>query len=176
VLHSQLLHLNPEIPARRTARFAEHLLFEQCNKEGAEECQKKWAEIAPLLQCKLCDATVKNPRVSSDNNRRKQNKNKWYTKEHHENLDPGTERKEHKKAIYICAMCMSDNWEMIEPTKWSRSAIKTVTLSTQTGRVWRRLIDSDIKAYHKTSISISRHRKTTSKPSEALRSATGNDP
>jgi hypothetical protein len=77
---------DPEIPARRTARFVEHLLFEQCNKEGAEECQKKWAEIAPLLQCKLCDATVENPRVSFDNNRRKQNKNKWYTKEHHKNL------------------------------------------------------------------------------------------
>jgi hypothetical protein len=163
---------DPEIPARRTARFAEHLLFEQCNKEGAEECQKKWAEIAPLLQCKLCDATVRNPRVCSDNNRRKQCKNKWYTKEHHENLDPGTERKEHKKAIYICAVCMSDNWEIIEPTKWSRSAIKTVTLSTQTGRVWRRLIDSDIKAYHEN---VDKHLEASENHFKALRSTPERD-
>eukprot|EP00978_Attheya_sp_CCMP212_P039361 scaffold203896_cov33-Attheya_sp.AAC.1 len=43
---------------------------------------------------------------------------------------------------------MSDQWEIIEPMKWSRSAIKTQTLSTQSGRVWRRKIDGDIKAYH----------------------------
>eukprot|EP00978_Attheya_sp_CCMP212_P014292 scaffold36349_cov53-Attheya_sp.AAC.3 len=77
----------PELPARRTARFAENLLFRQCNDEGAAECQKKWVEIAPILQCKLCEATVKSPRVSPDNNRRKQNKNKWFIKDHHENLE-----------------------------------------------------------------------------------------
>jgi hypothetical protein len=148
------------------------------NEGGAKECQQKWAEIAPLLQCKLCNATVDNSRVSPNNNRRRQNKNKWYTQEHHENLDPKAERKEHKKAIYICTMCMSDNWEIIEPSKWLRSAIKTVTLSTQTGRVWQQKIDGNIKGKctTKPSISASRQRKTASRPPEELQSATGNDP
>eukprot|EP00978_Attheya_sp_CCMP212_P016263 scaffold42459_cov59-Attheya_sp.AAC.1 len=91
-------------------------------------------------------------------------------------MEPNGKRNEHKKAIYICAICMSDNWEIIEPTKWSRSAIKTETLSTQSGRVWCRKIDGDIKAYHQT---VDKHLETaenSSRPSEALRSATGNDP
>eukprot|EP00978_Attheya_sp_CCMP212_P015159 scaffold39012_cov59-Attheya_sp.AAC.5 len=98
---------NPEIPDRRTARCAENLLFKQYNEEGAKECQKKWAEIAPLLLCKLCDSTVENSRVRPDNNRRKQNKNKWYTKEHHENLDPNRKQNEHKKVIYKGAAFVS---------------------------------------------------------------------
>eukprot|EP00978_Attheya_sp_CCMP212_P004798 scaffold10568_cov23-Attheya_sp.AAC.1 len=155
-----------EILARRTARFAENLLFKQLNEEGAKECQKKWAEIAPLLICKLCDSTVENPRVSLDNNRRKQNKNKWYTKEHHKNLEPNGKRNEHKKAIYICAMCMSDNWEIIEPTKWSRSAIKTDILSTQSGRVWWQKIDGNIKAYHQT---VDKHLETAGNHFKAIR-------
>jgi hypothetical protein len=103
-----------EIPARRTVCFAEKMLFNQCNKEGSKKCQKKWARIESLLLCKLCKATVENPRVSSDSNKwRKQTKNKWYTKEHHENLEPKAECNEHKEAIYICAMCMSDNLEIL---------------------------------------------------------------
>eukprot|EP00978_Attheya_sp_CCMP212_P011101 scaffold27148_cov50-Attheya_sp.AAC.1 len=56
---------NPEIPARRTACLGDNLLFKQCAEEGgAKECQKKWAEIATVLQCKLCEVTVQNQRVS----------------------------------------------------------------------------------------------------------------
>eukprot|EP00978_Attheya_sp_CCMP212_P040936 scaffold228895_cov54-Attheya_sp.AAC.1 len=163
---------DPEIPARRTARFAENLLFKQCNKEGAKECQKKWAEIAPLLLCKLCNSTVENPRVSPDNNARKQNKNKWHTKEHHENLEPNGKRNEHKKAIYIFTMCMSDNWEILEPSKWLRSAIKTVTLLTQSGRVWRRKFDGNIKVYHKT---VDKHLETAETHFKAIRSTPEHD-
>eukprot|EP00978_Attheya_sp_CCMP212_P048032 scaffold463195_cov55-Attheya_sp.AAC.1 len=79
---------------------------------------------------------VENPRVSPDNNRRKQNKNKWFIKKHHKNLELKENRNERKKSICICAMCMSDKWEIPEPSKWLSTVIKTgEIISTQAGRV-----------------------------------------
>eukprot|EP00978_Attheya_sp_CCMP212_P021075 scaffold61175_cov38-Attheya_sp.AAC.2 len=141
------------------------LTHRRWSKKG---CQQKWAEIAPVLQCKLYEAIVENPRASSDNNRRRQNKNKWFTKEHHENLESKEENwKEHKKAIYICDMCMSDKWEILEPTKWSRTVIKTEILSTQSDRVWRRKIDGKMKVYHET---VDKHLETAENHIKAIRS------
>eukprot|EP00978_Attheya_sp_CCMP212_P028734 scaffold100036_cov33-Attheya_sp.AAC.1 len=89
-------------------------------------------------------------------------------------MEPNGKQNEHKKAIYICAMCMLDNWEIIEPTKWSRSAIKIKTeiLSTQSGRVWRRKINGNIKAYHET---VDKHLETAENHFKAIRSTPERD-
>eukprot|EP00978_Attheya_sp_CCMP212_P021665 scaffold63560_cov42-Attheya_sp.AAC.2 len=71
----------------------------------------------------------------------------------------------------------ADKWEILEPTKWLRTVIKTEVLSMHTGRVWLQKINGEIKAYHET---IDKHIetewKTTSNPSEVLQSITGNNP
>ena len=138
---------DPEIPARRTAKLAEELFYKQCIEEGKKTSQKRWAETAPILRCKLCDATVKNPRITTDNNRRRQNKNKWFLKK----TEIVTGEKENiieMRKIHICAMCMTDKWEILEPSKWSSAVIKTEQLSSLSSRVWRKKLDGEISAYH----------------------------
>jgi hypothetical protein len=138
---------DPNQPAKRTAKFAEKLFNQQCFTEAREICQKRWAEHAPTLQCKLCKATVKNPRISPDNNRRRATKNKWYTKKLESDGDK--ENWEPTKAIHICAMCMSGKWDILEPNNWTSALIRTENLSTQASRVWRNKLDGEINAYHK---------------------------
>eukprot|EP00978_Attheya_sp_CCMP212_P018180 scaffold49427_cov54-Attheya_sp.AAC.1 len=67
---------------------------------------------------------------------------------------------------------MSDNWEIIEPSKWSRWAIKTEILSTQSRRVWRQKIDGDIKAYRET---VDKHLETGENHFKAIRSTPEHD-
>eukprot|EP00978_Attheya_sp_CCMP212_P014293 scaffold36349_cov53-Attheya_sp.AAC.4 len=53
---------------------------------------------------------------------------------------------------------MSDKWEILEPTKWSRAVAKTgEIISTEAGRVMQRKVHGKIKAYHKT---IDKHLET----------------
>jgi hypothetical protein len=63
-------------------------------------------------------------------------------------------------------MYMSDNWEILEPTKWMRTVIQTECLVvTQTNRVRHQKLNGEIRAYHhKLADKKSEQWKTTSNP------------